>query len=149
VLPAGTKGSRPIYIERFHLLLFDLHVDHRRRHPSSISPPSPSPVRPSSSSLPHHRRLQPPLGRAIRPARIARRLSAASRLRRHTRLSPPSVADRFPPGLVVEPRRLRRTSSSREVLSSAPWPANTPCPARAIRPSLLASCMLSAIYMLD
>ena len=66
--------------------------------------------------------------------------------------SPPSVADRFPPGLIVEPRpaavELSSTASrrrclarphdlavsesyaSREVLSLAPWPASTPCPAR-------------------
>ena len=69
---------------------------------ASVAPAPPG--RTSSSSLPRRRRLLPPPGRAIRPAPS---LPAPE--------PPPSTASRAPGGLVVEPRRLRRrTSSSRD-----------------------------------
>ena len=74
--------------------------------------------------------------------------------------SPPSVAERFPPGLVVELVCRAAPSSSLAVsavrrprarCSARPraWSASRPCPARAIRPSLLASCIhaLGHIYV--
>ena len=127
---------------------------------SAALPSSSTPARPRHPPGPHH-------------ASSLRRIPSPP-----PHPSPPSVADRFPPGLVIEPRpasvelvcraapssSLARPRQSAHIdlavsavrrprarCSARPrgQPARPARPARAIRPSLLASCMLSAIYMLD
>ena len=144
-----------------HLLLFDLHVDHRLRHRhlrSRLRRPTPpgrraclcraaivvyprpaapsarpasravSPLHPVSAATP-----EPTLRRRPLPARPRRRAPPGgrrARLSRHAVVVPRPAAPIRP----HRSRRLRRTSSSREVLSSAPWPVSTPCPAHARHP---------------
>ena len=137
----GLKGP-DLYISNgscsVHLLLFDLHVDHRRRRHLRSRLRRPAPLgrraRLCRATVVFYPRLAtpsaPPASRAVSPPHPVSAAAPEPTLRRRPLPARPRRRARLPRRTVVVPRHLRRTSSSYEVLSSAPWPASTPCPAR-------------------